>query len=163
MLSVLETWKWLLMPIAIIIPWLLSGYFPEISSWIDIMPDQVDKPFDKLVGYAVPPLHSLRYAAIWLVCILSIVVWFKANAMKSQHPMIIGDETYIIQHDIENDPKYSELKQKFYHRAKGIARWHTWRIVSFILLGYSYILYLAYAWYPEQAGRVIPEWLIPYL
>ncbi len=155
-------WKWLIMPVVIVVPWLLSVFYPKIDRLVDILlPEQRAKLFHELVNYAVPEPLSLRYATIWLVCILSIVIWFKANGMKTLFPMMIGDETYVNQ--IENDAQYAQQKQDFQLRAESIARWHTGRIASFILLGYSYILYLANLWYPDQASRFIADWLITYL
>lgn len=155
-------WRWFLIPVIIVIPWLLSGFYPEVVGLADlVLSEQHAKLFKKLMEYTVPNPYSLRYVSIGLACILSIIVWLKASNMKNHFKEILENETIIP--SIENDPEQRQLKQDFYQRAEIISRWHTLRIVSFILLGYSYILYLAHAWYPEQASRFIADWLIFYL
>lgn len=59
----LGLWKWIVIPIAIIIPWLLSNHFPTISEVTNlVLPEHLEKPFTKLMAYAVPPPTSLRYS-----------------------------------------------------------------------------------------------------
>lgn len=81
--------------------------------------------------------------------------------MTNQFPSIFSDETYAIH--IENDERYIQIKQDFTKRAKSLSKWHTARIVSIILLGYSYILYLANTWYPDLANLIVAQWLVDYL
>ena len=158
-----DWWKWLWIPAAIIIPWLLSNYVPDIGKLMDVLPDHLDQPYDQLISYAVPPIDTLRYCAISLACVTTLVSWRKATKLKIHYPMLLGDETYSIDIDSSDDPKYKHLKRDFYRRAEVIAKIHTVRIVSFILLGYSYLLYFWYKWYPDVAGRFIADWLAPHL
>lgn len=146
--------KWLPLLAVVVMLWLSSGYFsPEdIQSWAELGGDTISKLLDKLLTIAPPP-PGLRYWALWLVCGLSIIMWWLSDRLQIMHKKVLEEEDAL-------DGLTKERRNLFLQRAHRLERWHTARVVSFILLGYSFALYLANEWYPLELGRFIPAWLI---
>ena len=149
--------KWLPLLAVVVMLWLSAGYFsPEdIKSWAELGGDNTSKLLDKLLTIAPPP-PGLCYWALWLVCGLSIIMWWLSNRLQIMHRKVLEEEDAL-------DRLTKERQNLFLQRAHHLERWHTARVVSFILLGYSFVLYLANEWYPLESGRFIPAWLIGWL
>lgn len=149
--------KWLPLLAVVLMLWLSSGYFsPEnIKSWAELGGDTISKLLDKLLTIAPPP-PGLRHWALWLVCGLSIIMWWLSDRLQIMHKKVLEEEDAL-------DGLTKERRNLFLQRAHRLERWHTARVVSFILLGYSFALYLANEWYPLELGRFVPTWLIGWL
>lgn len=149
--------KWLPLLAIVVMLWLSAGYFsPEdIKSWAELGGDTLSKLLDKLLTIApLPP--GLRHWALWLVCGLSIIMWWLSDRLQIMHKKVLEEEDAL-------DGLTKERRNLFLQRAHRLERWHTARVVSFILLGYSFALYLANEWYPLELGRFVPAWLIGWL
>jgi hypothetical protein len=149
--------KWLPLLAVVVMLWLSSGYFsPEdIKSLAELGGDTISKLLDKLLTIAPPPL-GLRHWALWLVCGLSIIMWWLSDRLQIMHKKVLEEEDAL-------DGLTKERRNLFLQRAHRLERWHTARVVSFILLGYSFALYLANEWYPLELGRFVPAWLLGWL
>lgn len=149
--------KWLPLLAVIVMLWLSSGYFsPEdIKSWAELGGDTISKLLDKLLTIAPPP-PGLRHWALWLASGLSIIMWWLSDRLQIMHKKVLEEEDAL-------DGLTKERRDLFLQRAHRLERWHTARVVSFILLGYSFALYLANEWYPLELGRFVPAWLIGWL
>jgi hypothetical protein len=149
--------KWLPSLAVVVILWLSSGYFsPEdIRSWAELGGDTISKLLDKLLTLTPPP-PGLRHWALWLTCGLNIIMWWLSGRLQIMHKKVLEEEDAL-------DGLTEERQNLFLQRAHHLERWHTARVVSFILLGYSFALYLASEWYPQELAQFIPTSLIGWL
>lgn len=150
--------KWLPSLAAIVMLWLISGYFPaeEIKFWSEALGDNSSKILNKLLTLTLPPPLGLRQLSLWLICILTIIIWWLSDRFKIMHKKVLEEEDAL-------DGLSEERRDLFIRRASHLERWHTARIVSFIFVGYSHALYLANEWYHQETSRFIPSWLISWL
>jgi hypothetical protein len=148
--------KWLPLLAVVVMLWLSSGYFSpqDIQSWAELGGDTISKLLDKLLAIAPPP-PGLRHWALWLACGLSIIMWWLSDRLQIMHKKVLEEDAL--------DGLTKERRNLFLQRAHRLERWHTARVVSFILLGYSFALYLANEWYPLELGRFVPAWLLGWL
>lgn len=147
--------KWLAFVALLVSSWLVLSYFPHFKDWVDTLGDTISKPLTKLLEITPPPF-GLRQLALWLCCIASGVLWLYATKVQLWHTQILAEAD-----NLQDFPK--ARLEKFIQRAKILERIYTFVVVSFIILGYSIILYLAQTHYPEYAKHFIPVWLVPYL
>ncbi|MBK8452856.1 MAG: hypothetical protein WAQ53_08505 [Thiofilum sp.] len=147
--------KWLAFVALLVSSWLILSYFPQFKDWVDTLGDTISKPLTKLLEIT-PPSFGLRQLALWLCCIAAGALWVYATKVQLWHTQILAEAD-----NLQDFPK--ARLEKFIQRAKVLERIYTFVVVSFIILGYSIILYLAQTYYPEYAKHFIPVWLVPYL
>ncbi len=135
----------------VVMLWLSTNYFPldKISLLTKIMGDDVKSLFDALLVIVQPP-SGLRGCLIFLCCIITIVFWWKSDSLKVQHKKILEEEDIL-------DGLDKDRKVLFIKRAKRLDQIHIIRIVSFIFLGYVYILYILHLKYPVHIQKIVPE------
>ena len=147
--------KWLPSVSIIIMLWLGTAFYSveELKFLAEIFGDTTFKLFDKILNINTPPVNSLRYVMLYCCCIITIIMYWRSNSLKILHKQILEEETII-------NEIGSLRKNMFLMRAKKLELVHKLRVVCFVLLGYSYILYFSYQWYPEKSINFISHWLL---
>ena len=152
----ITTNKWLTFVALLIAIWLGSSYLPEIKTWVETLSDTISKPSLKLLEIT-PPSLGLRQIALWLCCAIAGLLWLSTLKLQTMHKKILEEEDAI--HSGIPEARLHLFRQ----RAHNLERIYTIQVVSFIFLGYSFLLYLAYQWYPQETLHFIPTWLVNYL
>jgi hypothetical protein len=147
--------RWLLIGALAIGAWLTTDLLPDLRPWLEALSDKIQKPLALLLKMSPPP-PGLRYWTLWLACVLTLILGFCRESLKIKHKPALEDETKLHQLPAERQALFNE-------RARTLERWHTAQVVSFILLGYSVVLWLGYQHYPTDTQHLIPAWLIGYL
>ena len=152
----ITTNKWLTFVALLIAIWLGSSYLPEIKTWVETLSDTISKPALKLLEIT-PPSLGLRQIALWLCCAIAGLLWLSTLKLQTMHKKILEEEDAI--HSGIPEARLHLFRQ----RAHNLERIYTIQVVSFIFLSYSFLLYFAYQWYPQETLHFIPTWLLNYL
>ena len=152
----ITTNKWLTFVALLIAIWLGSSYLPEIKTWVETLSDTISKPALKLLEIT-PPSLGLRQIALWLCCAIAGLLWLSTLKPQTMHKKILEEEDAI--HSGIPEARLHLFRQ----RAHNLERIYTIQVVSFIFLSYSFLLYFAYQWYPQETLHFIPTWLLNYL
>lgn len=148
--------NWVVFLAIAVIFWLLSPGIPQLQSAVSVLPDQIKGMLDALAKHISPPGFGIRQFLLWLAVVFTFLVRYLSYRLSSQHKILFDDET-ILQTLTEN------RKELFLRRAKTLQRVHTLRVVAFIFLGYSYLLWIALQNYPYQVSTYVPVWLLGWL
>jgi hypothetical protein len=142
--------KWLVVLAMAVMAWIVLSYFPQQQLLVSLLPEEAQilwKQFNQTVPV---PEVGLRLITLFLCCVATMYVgWLSHNFSildnDKNKRVDMSDETIFSQH------------------AKELERFHTLRVFIFILYGYSYILFQAYSYYPNELMRIIPSWLLNFL
>ena len=147
--------KWLVVLPVAVMAWLLLANFPQLEIPEGLLQGQAKTLFEQIKNLTVPDM-GLRQVMLWLCCSIMLVIWYFSQRLATIHKGILEDETILKDLD-------KKAKARFTKRVEHLDRLLTIRVVAFIFLGYSYLLYFAYQHYPNDVAHFIPAGLIPYL
>lgn len=139
--------------------WLSLSQWPDLQMWIQTLlkalnPNISNALVDMLK--LAPPHKGLFEMALWLCCGVTFAVWWQGDQLKAIHKKPLEEEKAFL--DLP-----AERQALFIARAQTLARWYTAQVVAFIILGYSIVLSISKAYYPQVAERFLPAWLLAYL
>jgi hypothetical protein len=151
--SVGGAWRWLLVVPAVVFAWLILSALPGFDFLLTMLPEEATKLAKKLLNLASPPPFSVRYVALWLVCILALVFWWQTKDLKASHSKVLESPK-------EFNELSSEDKERFLQLARPIEKLRLLLIVTVLVLVEAYTVSFFHSVNPQLAEKLVAPWLL---
>jgi len=145
--------RWLLIVPAVLFAWLIHSHLPDLNFILNLLPEAATNFTKGLVELPTPPTFSVRNFALWIICILSLIFWWKTKNLRASHGKIL-----------ESPSEFNGLTQNDEHRfrqlSQPIEKLRLLLIVTLLVLIEAYAVCFFNSVNPHLTHEIVSSWLL---